>query len=376
MVWAHTHCTQAGSAFRLQDDKREDFPFSRDVGNAIAKASGAGHRVPGIIAALIRGDELIGIAAAGVRKIGVPEPVQVNDLVHLGSCGKAITATMLGTVVDAGRLAWNSTLGAVCRAEAELIHPDYRQVTLDQLLRHTAGLPADVVYQRYAHARTTTLGRREILTTELKRPPKTVPGSTFAYSNLGYCVAALMAEQVMDTSWENLIQQSVLEPLGMTTVGFGPPGSRETVAQPWGHMAQGSEYLPSWNDNPLVMGPAGTVHLTMPDWARFAIFHLGDGRTPGGKRLLTPETLNHLHTPDPGQEYAGGWLVSPPRPGSNGPLLDHGGSNTLWFAYIVLVPGQRFGALVACNGGGKLAEAACLEVANSLLKLEPATRIK
>ena len=71
------------------------------------------HHLPGLIGAILTGDRLAAIGALGIRKIGSPEPIRVTDQVHLGSCTKAMTATMIGTLVDEGKLTWGSTIREV-----------------------------------------------------------------------------------------------------------------------------------------------------------------------------------------------------------------------------------------------------------------------
>ena len=347
--------------------------FNREVAEILAQARQKHQRFPGMVAAILRGDQLLGIAAEGVRKFAAPERVEVSDKFHLGSCTKAMTATMIASVVESGKLRWDSTLATIFPDAVDSLHADSRAVTLTQLLHHTAGLPANVDWNRF-YQTPSTLARRAILTSSLKAAPKTVPGSTFLYSNLGYCLAALMAETVTASSWEDLIHKTVFDPLGMATAGFGPPGTEGKLDQPRGHLGVGPVYVPTRGDNPPVMGPAGTVHTTVEDWAKFASFHLGDGATPTGQRLLTAESMAKLHTPDPGMTYAGGWVVATNRDWANGPVLEHGGSNTMWLVSVLLMPGHQFGVLVACNGGGAYAQTACLEVSKSLRKLEPATR--
>ena len=351
----------------------EGLRFNREVAETLSQSRRQNQRFPGMVAAILRGNQLIGIAAEGVRKFGDPDRVEVTDQFHLGSCTKAMTATMVASVVESGKLGWDSTLSTVFPDAVESIHADYRAVTLDQLLHHTAGLPANVDWNSFNQI-PPTLGRRAILTSSLKEAPQTAPGSTFLYSNLGYCLAGLMAETVMASSWEDLIHKTVFDPLGMTTAGFGPPGSADKLDQPWGHLGVGPMYVPTRGDNPPVLGPAGTVHTTVEDWAKFASFHLGDGATPTGQRLLTAESMAKLHTPDPGKTYAGGWDVATNRDWANGPVLEHGGSNTMWLVSVMLMPGHQFGILVACNGGGSYAQTACHDVSKSLRKLEPATR--
>ena len=68
--------------------------------------------------------------------------------------------------------------------------------------------------------------------------PSARPGTSI-YSNVGYALAGLMAEQVTGHSWEDLMRKRVFEPLGMLSAGFGPPGHAGRVDQPWGHQPIG-----------------------------------------------------------------------------------------------------------------------------------------
>jgi CubicO group peptidase (beta-lactamase class C family) len=79
----------------------------------------------------------------------------------------------------------------------------------------------------------------------LERTPLSRPGLTYAYSNVGYALAGLMAEQVCGKSWESLMQKRLFDPLGMASAGFGTPGIGEAVTQPWGHYLDGNNVRPS-----------------------------------------------------------------------------------------------------------------------------------
>ena len=96
---------------------------------------------PGIIAAIISGEGVIAIASAGERKAGSGIAFTPNDVVHLGSCGKAMTATMLATLVAEGKLSWDTKLIEAIPELKNRIHTDYHKITLWQLLTHRAGIP-------------------------------------------------------------------------------------------------------------------------------------------------------------------------------------------------------------------------------------------
>ena len=103
-----------------------------------------------------------------------------------------------------------------------------------------------------------------------------------SYSNGGYIIAGAMLETIMSSSWETLVRDFVFAPLDMRDSGFGAPGIPDDLSQPWGHWDQGINYEPVSPgpdaDNPQVFGPAGTVHTTMTDYAKFMSAHINGFR--------------------------------------------------------------------------------------------------
>jgi len=148
--------------------------------------------------------------------------------------------------------------------------------------------------------------------------------------------------------WEQLIQRMLFKPLEIESVGFGPPGTPGKVDQPWGHTKSCEAPDPGNQsaDNPPVLGPAGTVHSSMSDWARYASLHLRGAQGEQGL-LLKPESFQQLHKDGYQQDYALGWALAQ-RPWASGVALQHNGSNTLWFADIWIAP-QRNAALLAAT---------------------------
>ncbi len=322
------------------------------------------HQVPGLVGAIIQGDRVVAIGAVGVRKQGDSNPITIHDQMHIGSCTKAMTATLLGLMVQEGKLQWSSTLAELFPKHASLMHADYRTVTLEQLLTHRAGLPANTDWWRLGADRPTNLQRETLLKNVLKDAPKHPPGSRFEYSNVGYALAGHVAEVLAGKSWEALMKERLFQPLGMSSAGFGPPGGKGKLDQPWGHLLRGDKLTPQQHDNAPALGPAGTAHTSLIDWAKFCAVHLGASQGPSA--LLKPELLQQMHTPPQGQKYAMGWNVVD-RSWAGGQALNHAGSNTMWYAVAWLAPKRRFGVLVVTNQGGEPATKACDAASASLI---------
>jgi len=322
------------------------------------------------LAAMVTVDgQLQAVAADGERKQGSGKPVDLTDRWHIGSITKSVTATMIARLVESGQLQWSETIGE--RFPDATIHDDYRPVTLRQLLTHTAGTPAnfsyDVLLQEPALGEECTRARRDAVLKVIADEPAYPPGEQHAYSNVGYTIAGAMAEQATGISWEDLVRREVFEPLNLTGSGFGPPQSPdETLDQPRGHRP-----LLAWKiavddkaDNTPIMGPAGTVHMTLEDLCTYATEHLrgelGDGK------LLSAETYKLLHTPEL-DNYACGWVAEAPKDTIPHKHVWHNGSNTMWYALLVFIPEQNMTVAVTSNDGniGK-AESAAWQIVESV----------
>ena len=162
----------------------------------------------------------------------------------------------------------------------------------------------------------------------------------------------------------------LFQPLGMKRAGFGSMGTPGKIDQPWQHTAKGKPVEPGPNsDNPPVMGPAGTVHASLPDWAKFIADQLKGNR--GRRGLLKPESYRVLHSaPYKDRFYTvGGWGGSLKGPRAGGGLvLAHDGSNTMNYAVAWLAPAKDFAVLVATNQGGTDAKKACHEATDQLIE--------
>jgi CubicO group peptidase (beta-lactamase class C family) len=328
------------------------------------------HEVPALAAAVVSSKGLVAVGAVGVRKLGGPPPVTVNDRFHLGSDTKAMTAALLAGLVEEGKLRYDDTLAKAFPRFAGKMRPEWRKVTLAQLLTHHAGFPHDLNggWRDIDGERPVREQRDEALRRATAEKPEREPGKEFHYSNVGYVLAGHMAEQAAGAPWEELMRKRLFGPLGMKSAGFGAMGTPGKVDQPWQHLEGGLRMGPSpYSDNPPVMGPAGTVHCSLPDWARFIADQLRGAR--GGRGLLKAETYRKLNTsPYAGRFYTlGGWGGSAKGERAGGPLLKHDGSNTMSHATAWVAPARDLAILVVTNQGGDAAEKACHEARDRLL---------
>jgi CubicO group peptidase (beta-lactamase class C family) len=111
----------------------------------------ASAKVPAMGALVIHDGKASEPAVRGVRRIGQADPVRADDRWLLGSDGKAMTATLVARLVDQGKLSWTTPLETMLPALAAGMRPEYRNVTLVDLLQHRAGLPENLSDEAYFH---------------------------------------------------------------------------------------------------------------------------------------------------------------------------------------------------------------------------------
>ena len=324
------------------------------------------HGVPAIAAAVVTSRGLGPCGVVGVRKSGEAVPATLNDLWHLGSDTKAMTAALAGLLVEQGVLTWDTPLAEVFPEMAAEFHSDCKGMTLRHLLSHRGGVRANLDWNRLAKSGTVREQRLQAVRQGLSEKPESLPGTRYLYSNLGYVIAGAVVEKKTGLTWEELLGERLFKPLGMARAGFGGTGTPGLLDQPWGHVGRGKPVGANGPeaDNPPVMGPAGRVHCTLQEWALFVADQLRGARGQNG--LLKAETYLSLQTPVPGGEAALGWMAVE-RPWGGGRVLTHSGCNTMNTAVAWLAPQRDFAVLLCANQGDDAAAKACDEAASALI---------
>ena len=332
----------------------------------------AQYHLPALAGAIFTTDGLVEMAAVGVRKAGTNIPVTTDDLWHLGSDTKMMTALLAGTFVVEKKLAWNDKAISFFPEIADRVPPAIRDITVGQVLSHQAGLIENLDWNTLSKTGSLPEQRRAAAELALTQPAY-APG-TFHYANTDYVVIGAILEKIGGKSWEDLMRERIFQPLGMTSTGFGGTGTPGQIDQPWPHSGEGVPAPANGPamDNPPVMGPAGAVHCTMSDWAKFLTDQLRGSL--GLKALLPNEIYQSMQTAAPNSEYGYGWIVVQ-RPWAGGKALSHAGSNTMNFCVCWLAPAKTFGVLVCTNQGGDAAGKAC-DAASSALILRYLARSK
>ena len=167
-------------------------------------------RVPGLAVAIVHGDTVVFAKGYGVRRIGHPELVDTHTLFAVGSTTKAMTAALMGMLVDSGRVRWDDEVVAHM-PEFRVADPYItREMTVRDLLTHRGGIPnTDFLWDDTAATYQDILARLPFV-----RPGYSLR-SQFVYQNVMYATAGHIESTLAGSSWDALLRRRILDPLGM-----------------------------------------------------------------------------------------------------------------------------------------------------------------
>jgi CubicO group peptidase (beta-lactamase class C family) len=315
------------------------------------------HQLPGLAAVVVRSDGTPRVYVSGERRIGKGDLITTADRMHLGSLTKSITATLIGALAEKGLMTLDTTIGQAFPELSPKMQPVYRQVTVRQLLRHSAGIATYgtnvSLLPMLGLKGTPTEQRYAFLQRVLAEPPRFDPGSRFEYSNAGAAIVGAMAERIAGSPYRELVERLVFAPIG-ARVAFGNPGLA-AEPQPWGHrtilraVVEVTPAAPLYT-TPLAIEPAGDASPSLSDCARFLQLHLRGLR--GQDDGLKARTIQELQGRSPDRSQRGravGWNVMP-RDGVES--HEHFGSSGAYVAYATIQPSRDVAVGVFTNLGG------------------------
>lgn len=307
------------------------------------------------------------VAGLGVTNLDHPLPVTPDTLFQIGSITKTFTGTLAMRLIEAGRL----DLDAPVRTYL----PDLRLadeaaaagVTLRHLLTHTGGWvgdyfedcgPGDDALARYV--------------TRMAALPQLTPlGEVWSYNNAGFGLAGRVLEVAAGKTYEAALKELVLDPLGLEMT-FIFPADVMTHRFATGHRVDRDLTGDDEAERPYVARPwalartahpVGAITSTVGDLLRYAAFHMGDGTTARGERLLSPESLALMQSPlvkgELDDEMGLTWFI---KRFDGLKALRHGGATNGQQAVLLLAPerGFAFAMLTNSDHGAELHREAAL----------------
>lgn len=309
--------------------------------------------IPGMAIAVVKEGEVVLTRGFGYKDVEAKEPATPETIFAIGSSTKAFTATLAGMLVDEGKLSWDDPVTKVLpelvlkvdREGAKL--PADTPVTIRDFLCHRTGYTRMDLAWAGGKA-----SRAEILATLTRAKPVSPFRKDFHYNNLGFLVSGMIAAKAAGAeSWEALVRERLLDPLGMkgaslsVTVALEDP--RTAKGYRWESEEEGWKHLPMRNIDSV--GPAGSINANVLDMSRWVLFQLGRGEIDG-KRLIAEKTLEETWAKQiemgDGGDYGLGWML---RKWRDKKVVEHGGNIDGFSATVAFIPEERVGFVLLSN---------------------------
>ncbi len=301
----------------------------RRIDGAIDRAIERGE-VPGAVVLVGRRGSIVYSRASGRRSlVPMAEPMTRETAFDMASLTKPVaTATSILILIEEGKLRLDDRLG---RLLPEFDNHGKGLITVEQLLRHRAGLiPDDPMedYREGPEAAWNRIAELDLVTT---------PGERFLYSDVGFLILGRIVEKLGGQSLDVFARDRIFAPLGMAESGFRPVDRRgdgqgavpvHRIAptepeKPGGRMLRGTVHDPRSRALGGVAGHAG-LFATADNLAVFAQMMLNGGIGPNGRRILSPmavRTMIDAASTPPGQRRGLGWDVQTSQSATRGALF-------------------------------------------------------
>lgn len=331
---------------------------------------------PGVAITVVKDGKVILQRGYGYRDIDKKLPMTSRTVQPIASITKSFTVSALATLVRDGKLSWDKPVRDYLPDFK--LYTDYAtlNVTPRDMLSHRTGLP------RHDFSWVGTKATREEL---YKRLPYMEPSAplraTWQYNNFMFMTAGYMGGRIASSSWEELVQKNLFEPLGMRSASFTIP---ELLAQP----DHAKTYLHDENERPKAtphlsadaMGPTGAINAHAEDMGKYLRMLMNRGRWEG-KTIINPADLIEMTNPQmvmadnrrfeeiSASQYGMGFFLTHYR---GNRLVHHGGNLAGLSALLSWLPQQNIGVFVAVNmSGSPLPSVFTYGVYDRLLGLKP-----
>jgi len=305
--------------------------------------------IPGMAIAVVKDDELVLAHGFGVTNIETETPVTPETIFAIGSSTKAFTATVVGMLVDEGKMDWDDPITKYLPYfELDIDSEDENaEATIRDLLSHRTGFVRMGLL--FASGK---IPREEVLHDATAAEPFAGFREKFYYSNVIYMAGGIAAEKAAGTDWDTLIADRIFEPLGMentsTSISQAQKDPRLSLGYLWDDDLQAYEYKPMRNvDN---IAPSGAINSNVLDMAQWLRLQLGLGEYED-QRLISEEQLRETWTSQieeiaPGISYGLGWML---REWEGQPVVEHGGNVDGFSAEVALLPESSLGFVLLTN---------------------------
>lgn len=286
-------------------------------------------------------------AGFGKTSIENPLPVTADTLFQTGSISKTFTGTIFMKLIEAGKIDLDAPVRTYLPKFTLADKDVAERVTIRHLLTHTGGWVGDY-FNEYGNGDDAL---QKMVRDVAKLEQVTPLGEVWSYNNSGFYLAGRVVEVVTGMPFEQAAREMILDPLGLDMTFYFPDDVMITHRFAVGHHKEGKKVRVS---RPWAVGRAGAavggVVSTVRDMLTYARFHMGDGRSASGQKILSVKSLRQMRKallPASGFDQIGlTWFI---RDVGEVNVITHGGATHGQIAGLYFIPDKDFALAVLTN---------------------------
>lgn len=308
--------------------------------------------IPGMAVVIVQNDKILYMNCLGVKDLASGEPVDENTLFGICSITKQFSATNIAQLVDKGLMNWTDPITDYYSAPDEFqLYDDYvtGNITINDCLIHNSGLPVEGGndYPTYFN------DSYSAALYKLRYMENTTPfRSTVQYNSMLYALPGYCAARTSNTTWNELIKNDLLDPLGMTTAttSYYDFMNSSNHVTPYKLLKNGT--MKSYDVIPDPIGPAGSMACSISEMTNWLRFQIADTGYYNGVQIVSKKELDETRT---GKMYMNakntsmigyGWGTK-----DNGTTIYHDGDSDAFFSQITIYTTKDIGIVILSNGG-------------------------
>lgn len=304
------------------------------------------HGIPGLTVTVVQNGKPAYRGAFGVRQIGKNEKLTPEHVFHFASVSKPFVATAIMQLVEQEKMDLDAPVIKYL-PYFRLADERYRAITIRQMLNHSSGMP-DVQDYEWDKAQTDEGAAEGYVRQIANEQLLWAPGDGWRYSNMAFDVLGDVIAKVSGLSFEAYIRANIFEPLGMDHSSFIYPEIQESL-RTTGHVsdpAQVSDVYPYNRRH----APSSTLNSSVSQMINWMLVNLNRGEFEG-QRILRAGSYDLLWTSTTGtntnsSQVGLSWFLGEH---AGHRTVGHGGGDTGFRSYILLLPDDNIGIVLASN---------------------------
>jgi CubicO group peptidase (beta-lactamase class C family) len=205
----------------------------------------------------------------------------------IASCSKWLTAALIATFIDEGKIAADDTIGKYLPIFSRC---GKGKITISECLSHTSGIESEKITLRSLMERRKIASLEEEVNLFAQRPISGKSGEVFAYGSIGLNIVGRILEVITNQDFETLFQERIAKPLAMNNTTF---------------------------NKGKAVNPSGGATSTAANYMNFLLMILHKGEFKG-KQIIQPKTIDLMqvsrtyhkkvvYTPDEAKGFEYGW---------------------------------------------------------------------